>query len=59
MMRLRTAVSSKFQPVLQRAIQQHGGVFRPMTIISKSSAEEYKKQVRFSLSETIYFQFNE
>merc|ERR1712224_402736 len=44
MMSLRSAVTSKLQPTLQRAVQNHGGVIRPMTVISKSSAEEYKKQ---------------
>ena len=46
MMSLKTAISPKLQPYLQRAIQNHGGLVRPMTVISKSSAEEYKKQVR-------------
>jgi succinate dehydrogenase (ubiquinone) cytochrome b560 subunit len=43
-MSLRTAVCSKLHHLIKSAVRNHGGVFRPMTIISKSSAEEYKKQ---------------
>ncbi|MGK3740486.1 MAG: hypothetical protein ACI90V_007336, partial [Bacillariaceae sp.] len=46
MMSLKTAISPKLQPFLQRAIQNHGGLVRPMTMMNKSSAEEYKKKVR-------------
>jgi len=42
MMALRTAVGNKIQPLVRRAVQSHG--VRPMTVLSKQSAEEYKKQ---------------
>lgn len=41
-MSIRTAISPKLQPLLQRAVQNHG--VRPMTVLSKKSAEEYQKQ---------------
>jgi hypothetical protein len=45
MMSLKSIVSPKLRPLVQRAIvQQHG--IRPMTVLSKESGEEYKKQVR-------------
>ena len=43
---IRTAISPKIQPLVRRAVQSHGT--RPMTVLSKQSAEEYKKQVRLS-----------
>jgi hypothetical protein len=43
MMALKTALSPKLRPVLQRGLQLHGS--RPMTVLSKQSGEEYKKQV--------------
>lgn len=45
-MAMRTAISPKIQPLVRRAAQSHG--IRPMTVLSKESAEEYKKQVRVS-----------
>ena len=46
-MSIRTAISPKLQPLLQRAVQNHG--VRPMTVLSKKSAEEYQKQVRIAV----------
>ena len=45
-MAMRTAISPKIQPLVRRAVQSNG--IRPMTVLSKESAEEYKKQVRIS-----------
>mmetsp|Transcript_25883 Transcript_25883/g.55359 ORF Transcript_25883/g.55359 Transcript_25883/m.55359 type:complete len:174 (+) Transcript_25883:108-629(+) len=42
MMSIKTAISPRLQPLLRRAVQNHGA--RPMTVLSKTSAEEYKKQ---------------
>mmetsp|Transcript_2936 Transcript_2936/g.7043 ORF Transcript_2936/g.7043 Transcript_2936/m.7043 type:complete len:174 (-) Transcript_2936:253-774(-) len=42
MMSIRSAIRPKLQPLVERAVQQHG--VRPMTVLSKASAEEYKKQ---------------
>ena len=42
-MAIRTAISPKIQPLVRRAVQNHG--IRPMTVLSKQSGEEYKKQV--------------
>jgi hypothetical protein len=44
MMSIKSAVSPNLRPWLQRAIQLNGA--RPMSILSKDSAEEYKKKVR-------------
>jgi len=41
-MAINTAISPKLQPLLRRAVQSHG--VRPMTILSKQSGEDYKKQ---------------
>jgi len=41
-MAIRTAMSPKLQPLVRRAVQSQG--IRPMTVLSKESAEEYKKQ---------------
>jgi hypothetical protein len=43
MMSLKSAVSPKLRPLVQRAVKLNGA--RPMTVLSKESAEEYKKQV--------------
>ena len=48
MMALKTA---RLRPMLQRAVQVNSA--RPMTVLSKQSAEEYKKQVSFRESETL------
>jgi len=42
MMSIKTIISPKLQPLFQRAIQNHA--IRPMTILSKTSAEEYEKK---------------
>mmetsp|Transcript_14717 Transcript_14717/g.23804 ORF Transcript_14717/g.23804 Transcript_14717/m.23804 type:complete len:173 (+) Transcript_14717:79-597(+) len=42
MMSIKSAISPKLRPVVQRAVQSHG--IRPMTVLSKESGEEYKKQ---------------
>jgi len=44
MMAIQTAISPKLQPLLRRAVQSHGNIVRPMTVLSKQSADEYKKQ---------------
>ena len=46
MMAIQTAISPKLQPLLRRAVQSHGNIVRPMTVLSKQSGDEYKKQVR-------------
>ena len=48
MMALGTAIRPKVQPLVRRVVQSHG--VRPMTVLSKQSAEEYKKQVRMRFS---------
>ena len=53
MMSLKSAVSPKLRTLVQRSIvEQHGGI-RPMTVLSKESAEEYKKQVRKKLDRMV------
>jgi len=42
MFAIRTAISPKLQPLVRRAVQSHG--VRPMTVLSKQSGEDYKKQ---------------
>jgi hypothetical protein len=43
---IRTTISPKLQSLVRRVVQSHGNSLRPMTVLSKQSAEEYKKQVR-------------
>jgi len=40
---IRTVTNQKLQPLVRRALQSPNGV-RPMTILSKQSGEDYKKQ---------------
>jgi len=41
-MAIRTAISPKLQPLVRRVVQSHG--VRPMTVLSKQSGEDYRKQ---------------
>ena len=47
MISIRSVFRPKLHPVVHRAFQQNG--VRSMTVLSKSSGEEYKKQVRLSV----------
>ena len=44
MISVKSTLRSRFYPLIQRSLQHNHGV-RPMTVISKSSAEEYNQKV--------------